>query len=76
MALKSALEFSHHLIDIASQKKEIKSISLKVLDNVIVKSRFRLNNKFIDVFYNSQTGTTAYSLIEDEKRIFGTDNTG
>jgi hypothetical protein len=31
---------------------------------------------FIDAFYNEQTGTTAYALISESKRIFGADNTG
>jgi len=31
---------------------------------------------FVDIFYNEETGTTAYALIEKGKRIFGADNTG
>lgn len=31
---------------------------------------------FIDIFYNEQTGTTAFALIRYGKRIFGADNTG
>ena len=30
----------------------------------------------IDVFYNEQTGTTAYALIQEGRRVFGADNTG
>ncbi len=30
----------------------------------------------IDAFYNEQTGTTAYALIDNGQRIFGADNTG
>ncbi|MCP4349989.1 MAG: hypothetical protein GY795_31300 [Desulfobacterales bacterium] len=30
---------------------------------------------FIDAFYNEQTGTTAFTLINQERRIFGADNT-
>ena len=76
MALETALDFTRRLIEIASREKRIKTISLNVLDSVVVKARFKLNSKFIDVFYNSQTGTTAYSLIDDGKRVFGADNTG
>lgn len=76
MALETALDFAHHIIDVASQEKKIRTISLRILDSVVVKARFGLNNRFIDIFYNSQTGTTAYSLIEGSQRIFGTDNTG
>ena len=31
---------------------------------------------FIDIFFNEETGTTAFALIENNKRIFGVDNTG
>ncbi len=31
---------------------------------------------FIDAFYNEQTGTTAFALIRQGRRIFGIDNTG
>lgn len=31
---------------------------------------------FIDVFYNEQTETTAYALIQDGQRVFGADNAG
>jgi hypothetical protein len=31
---------------------------------------------FIDVFYNEQTGTTAYTLVRPSRRAFGADNTG
>jgi len=31
---------------------------------------------FVDIFYNEQTGTTAFALIRASQRIFGADNTG
>ncbi len=31
---------------------------------------------FIDAFYNEQTGTTAFALIRQDRRVFGADNTG
>jgi hypothetical protein len=31
---------------------------------------------FVDAFYNEQTGTTAFALIRDGRRVFGADNTG
>lgn len=34
------------------------------------------NFKFIEVFYNEQTRRTAFTLIENQQRIFGADNTG
>ena len=76
MALKSTTTFAREILDTANQHGEIKSVSLSIDDNVIVRARFSLNHKFIDVFYNSQTGTTSYALIKSEERIFGDDNTG
>lgn len=31
---------------------------------------------FVDAFFNEQTGTTAFALIQDDVRVFGADNTG
>jgi len=76
MALETTIDFARHLIDVSAQEKKIKAVSLQILDNTVVKARFSLNHRFIDVFYNNQTGTTAYALIENEKRIFGADSTG
>jgi hypothetical protein len=31
---------------------------------------------FIEAFFNEHTGTTAFALIRDRRRIYGADNTG
>ena len=31
---------------------------------------------FIDAFYNTQTGTTAFTSIHEERRVFGADSAG
>ncbi|MFQ5811655.1 MAG: hypothetical protein ACE5I2_00445 [Anaerolineae bacterium] len=31
---------------------------------------------FVDAFYNEETDTTAYALIQGGRRVFGADNTG
>jgi hypothetical protein len=31
---------------------------------------------FVDAFYNEETGTMAYALIQEGQRVFGADNTG
>ena len=31
---------------------------------------------FVDAFYNEQTGTTAFALIQAGRRVFGVDDTG
>lgn len=35
-----------------------------------------LGDQFIDAFCNEATGRFAYTLVKDERRIFGADNTG
>ncbi len=73
-----AVTFAKGIINVCTKNKEIGRYDIKIIDNTIVKIRIYLlkDNKFIDVFYNSYTSTTAYALIENEKRIFGVDNTG
>lgn len=42
-----------------------------------IKLRIQITvGSYIDAFYNEQTGTTAYALIDKGQRIFGADNTG
>lgn len=35
-----------------------------------------VGNRFVEAFFNEATGTTAYALIHENRRIFGADNTG
>jgi len=43
-------------------------------ETVVVKGRVLLeNDRFLQVYFNEQTGTTAYALIEDEHRLWGVD---
>ena len=35
-----------------------------------------MSGGFVDAFLNAQTGTTAFALILEGKRVFGADNTG
>lgn len=36
--------------------------------------RMWLNNDFVDVFYNSEMGTTSYAFIESGERVFAANN--
>ena len=43
-------------------------------ETVVVKGRVLLeNDRFLQVYFNEQTGTIAYALIEDEHRFWGVD---
>ncbi len=35
-----------------------------------------VSHRFIEVFFNEQTGRTAFAVIEADGRVFGADNTG
>ncbi len=41
---------------------------------VHVKLRLWLNKSFVDVRYNSRTGSTSYAYIEGKRRVFGANN--
>lgn len=73
-----AVTFAKGIISVCTEIKKVSHYDINIVDNTIVKIRIHLsnNNSFIDVFYNSHTSTIAYTLIENEKRIFGVDNTG
>lgn len=77
MAPLTAAEFARYALTCAKSYPIIKSIAVDIQDNVIVKIRFAVSTtKFIDLFYNSDTQTTAYTLVQNQKRVFGADNTG
>lgn len=77
MAPLTAAEFSHHALACAKRHPVIKAVAVDIQDNLIVKIRFTVSTaNFIDLFYNSDTQTTAYTLIQNKKRVFGADNTG
>lgn len=42
----------------------------------IKQTRDVISGGFIDVFYNEPTGTAAYALILNGRRVFGADNAG
>jgi hypothetical protein len=35
-----------------------------------------VGGRFVEAFFNEATGTTAYALIQEGRRVFGADNTG
>ena len=70
-------ELAKQIIDICAESKIVENLRVEVYEDVVVKCRvFLVDSGFIDVYYNSETGRTAFALIKDNKRIFGADNTG
>lgn len=77
MAPLTAAEFARRALVCAKRYPAIKMVAVDIQDNIITKIRFTVSTaNFIDLFYNSDTQTTAYTLIQNKKRVFGADNTG
>lgn len=77
MSHLDALTFAKNIIEEASSIKQVSDFDVDIQDNLIVKIRIYFTKLlFVDVFYNSDTEKTAYSLIDENKRFFGIDNTG
>ena len=76
MAGIDPLAFATDIIRTCNDIDEVTSYDTQIIDNLVVRMRIYLSSeKFVDVFYNSETERTAYSLIDAQNRIFGVDNT-
>jgi hypothetical protein len=63
--------FLSSLLDALSGRSFVESVDLQT-EAVIVKGRVILNDeRFLQVYFNEHTGTTAFALIEDEQRVWG-----
>ncbi len=70
-------EFEQQVFHVAVNSKICGIPVIRRLTFTAVNIRITLTTGgFIDAFYNEQTGTTAFTLINQERRIFGADNTG
>lgn len=70
-------QFQHEVFESAfnSPLCEIPIVRRVTATSVNLRIPLTIGN-FVDIFYNEETGTTAYALIEKGKRIFGADNAG
>ena len=65
--------FQTSLLEALSGCPFVESVDLQT-EAVIVKGRVVLDDeRFLQVYFNERTGTTAFALIEDEQRIWGAD---
>jgi len=67
-------EFIKEVLESAEEFPWIKRIEKVEKSRVHVKLRLWLNESFVDVRYNSRTGSTSYAYIEGDKRLFGANN--
>lgn len=65
--------FLSSLLDALADRSFVRSVDLDT-EVVIVKGRvFLEQDRFLQVYFNEQTGTMAFALIEDDERIWGVD---
>lgn len=70
-------EFVKQIIDICANSEIVENLNTEIYEDVIVRCRvFLIDKSFADIYYNFETGKTAFALIKDNDRIFGADNTG
>lgn len=65
--------FLSALLEALAGRPFVRSVDLHT-EAVIVKGRVLLeDDRFLQVYFNERTGTTAFALIEDDQRIWGVD---
>ena len=66
-------QFLLSLLNALSSLDFVKNVDIKT-EVFILKGRANLEgNRYLQVYFNELTGTTAFALIEKEKRIWGID---
>jgi hypothetical protein len=70
-------EFEHLVVEAALASPICDIPLIRRLTATAINLRMELTvGGFVDVFYNEQTGSTAYAWIRQGRRVYGADNTG
>ncbi len=70
-------EFERQVSDVATDSAICGIPIIRRLTSTAINIRLSVSTGgFIDAFHNEYTGTTAFTLIYEDRRIFGADNTG
>ncbi len=70
-------EFERQVCDAATDSAICGIPVIRRLTSTAINIRLSVSaGGFIEAFHNEQTGTTAFTLIHQGRRIFGADNTG
>lgn len=70
-------EFERQVFEVSAGSAICGIPLIRRLTPTVINMRIDLTTgEFIDAFYNERTGTTAYALIREGRRVFGADNTG
>ena len=65
--------FLSSLLDALADRPFVQSVDLET-EVIVVRGRVLLEqDRFLQVYFNEETGTTAFALIEEEQRIWGVD---
>lgn len=65
--------FLSSLLEALAERSFVEAIDLDT-EAVVVRGRVLLeDDRFLQVYFNERTGTTAFALIEDEERVWGID---
>lgn len=75
MAALTLSQFVDDVRRICDQSELVVTYDIRLLDNAVAKIRvYLVGEAFIDVYYNPANGTCSYTLVQDDRRIFGADN--
>ena len=65
--------FLSSLLEALADRPFVRSVDLQT-EAIVVRGRVLLEqDRFLQVYFNEETGTTAFALIEEEQRIWGVD---
>ncbi len=65
--------FLSSLLEALADRPFVRSVDLET-EATVVRGRVLLEkDRFLQVYFNGETGTTAFALIEEEQRIWGID---
>lgn len=71
----TAFDFSKEAVTLCSKYNFIQGIDIQLLDEPVVKIKAVINgDTFINIFYNAETSKYSFTLIKNNKRIYGVDN--
>ena len=65
--------FLQALLDALAGHAFVESVDVQT-EAIVARGRIQLEGgRFLQIYFNEETGTTAYALIEDDERIWGGD---
>ena len=75
MAGLTLFQFAEQLQEICDRSDLVVSYDIRMLDNAVLKARVYLSiDAFVDVYFNPTNGACSYTLVQDNRRIYGADN--